>query len=294
MRWSVKIARVAGTEIRLHITFLLFLAWIGFAYYHAGGAEAALSGVVFITLLFSSVVLHELGHVAAARQFGIQTPDITLLPIGGVARLRRMPTEPLQEIAVAVAGPAVNVLVAVLVVLLAAARVTLGELLIPAAGAHLWTRLATVNLWLVLFNLIPAFPMDGGRVLRALIALRTPYTRATRIAAGIGQGLRVPVRISRPVLQPDVDLHRSVPVLRRVAGSGGREPQRCLEDGFETMQKSDSPPVPVVDSRRRRLVGILTVETVGELMMIRTAARASRYLGWRILAALRPHGVPQD
>ena len=188
MRWSVKIARVAGTEIRLHVTFLLFLGWIGVAYYQAGGLEAALRGVVFITLLFSSVVLHELGHVVAARQFGIQTPDITLLPIGGVARLRRMPTEPLQEIAVAVAGPAVNVLIAVLLVLVAGARLTLGELLIPAAGAQtIWTRLATVNLWLVLFNLIPAFPMDGGRVLRALIALRTPYTRATRIAAGIGQ-----------------------------------------------------------------------------------------------------------
>ncbi len=150
MRWSVKIVRVAGTEIRLHITFLLFLAWIGFAYYHAGGAEAALRGVVFIALLFSSVVLHEFGHVVAARRFGIQTPDITLLPIGGVARLRRMPTEPLQ----------------------------------------------------------------------------------------------------------------------------------------------DSPALPVIDSRRR-LVGILTVENVGELMMIRTVARGSRNLGWRVPEALRPHSFPQ-
>jgi len=378
MRWSVKIARVAGTEIRLHITFLLFLGWIGVAYYHAGGLEAALRGVVFITLLFSSVVLHELGHVAAARQFGIQTPDITLLPIGGVARLRRMPTKPLQEIAVALAGPAVNVLIAVLLVLLGGARVTLGELLIPAAGAQtMWTRLATVNLWLVLFNLIPAFPMDGGRVLRALIALRAPYTRATRIAAGIGQVFAFLIGFlglfGNPMLifivlflylgasqeaavasLKDVSEWLSVsdamvtdfsvlssestvaeainallrksqhefPVVDgvgRVLGMLTRDDMiralqtlgpdtrvadvmrhdvpvvaqnASLEDAFESMQESGSPALPVVDSRRR-LVGILTLENVGELMMIRTVARASRNLGGRIPAALRPHGVPQ-
>ena len=378
MRWSVKIARIAGTEIRLHITFLLFLAWIGFAYYQAGGAEAALRGLVFITLLFSSVVLHELGHVVAARQFGIQTPDITLLPIGGVARLRRMPTEPLQEIAVALAGPAVNVLIAVLLVLLAGARVTFGELLTPAAGAEtMWTKLATVNLWLVLFNLIPAFPMDGGRVLRALIALRTPYPRATRIAAGIGQVFALlfgflglfgnPMLIfialflylgasqeaavaslkdvsewlsvsdamvtDFSVLSSESTVAGAIETLLRtsqhefpVVDGAGRvlgmltrddmiralqtlgpdtrvkdvmrhdvpvvAQDASLEDAFETMQESDSPALPVVDSRGR-LVGILTVENVGELMMIRTVARASRNLGWRMPGAFRPHGVPQ-
>src|SRR5947207_2867204 len=156
MRWSVKIARIAGTEIRLHITFLIFLAWIGFVYYQAGGPEAAVGGVVFMVLLFLSVLLHELGHVVTARHYGIHTPDITLLPIGGVARLRRMPTKPIQEIAVALAGPAVNVLIAALLVLLTPASMTLRELLSPAGGAQgLLTRLVTVNLWLVLFNLIP-------------------------------------------------------------------------------------------------------------------------------------------
>jgi Zn-dependent protease len=378
MRWSVKIARIAGTEIRLHITFLIFLAWIGFVYYQAGGPEAAVRGAVFMILLFLSVLLHELGHVVIARHYGIHTPDITLLPIGGVARLRRMPTKPIQEIAVALAGPAVNVLIAVLLVLLTPASMTLRELLSPAGGAQsMLTRLATVNVWLVLFNLIPAFPMDGGRVLRALIAIKIPYPRATHIAAGIGQGfaflfgflglLGNPMLIfialflylgasqeaavaglrdvsewlsvsdamvtEFSVLSSDSTVADAVGALLRtsqhefpvVDGAGqplgiltrddmiralqtrGPDvpvrdvmrrdlpviPQNAsLEDAFESMQESDSPALPVVDSRRR-LTGILTVENVGELMMIRSVAPAARTLGWRRPAELRPHGVQQ-
>src|SRR5262249_20924889 len=112
MGWSLKIARIAGTEIRMHVTFLLFLAWIGFIYYRIGGEPAVVNGLLFLVLLFVCVLLHELGHALAARAFGILTPDITLLPIGGVARMQRMPDKPMQEILVAVAGPAVNVLIA--------------------------------------------------------------------------------------------------------------------------------------------------------------------------------------
>ena len=189
MSWSLRIARIAGTEIRIHITFILFLAWIGFAYHQTHGAAAAVHGVLFLTLLFACVLLHELGHALAARLFGIPTPDITLLPIGGVARLQRMPDRPFQEIVVALAGPAVNVVIAFVLVVGAGATIAaryLGDL--AGRPEELVNRLATVNVMLVLFNLIPAFPMDGGRVLRALLAMRTTYGRATRIAAGVGQG----------------------------------------------------------------------------------------------------------
>jgi Zn-dependent protease/CBS domain-containing protein len=158
-----------------------------FVYYQVGGREAAIQGLVFILLLMLCVVLHELGHVTAAKAFGISTPDITLLPFGGMARMQRMPDKPAQEIIVALAGPAVNVVIAGAILLFTGARLDMsGASLGP--GTALAMRLATANIYLVLFNLIPAFPMDGGRVLRALIATRLPYGRATRIAARIGQG----------------------------------------------------------------------------------------------------------
>src|SRR5438477_8697144 len=116
MRWSIKIARIAGIEVRIHITFLLFLAWIGFTYYKVGGPAAATEGVLFILALFGCVLLHEFGHALAARAFGIHTPDITLLPIGGVARLHRMPEKAWQGLVVAVAGPLANVVIAALLI----------------------------------------------------------------------------------------------------------------------------------------------------------------------------------
>jgi len=112
MRWSIRIARVAGIDVKLHLTFLLFLAWIGFSYYQRGGSAAAVEGTVFILAIFGCVLLHEFGHAMAARHFGIKTPDITLLPIGGVARLQRMPDKPHQELIVAIAGPLVNAVIA--------------------------------------------------------------------------------------------------------------------------------------------------------------------------------------
>jgi Zn-dependent protease/CBS domain-containing protein len=190
MRWSIKIARFAGTEVRIHITFLLFLAWIGFSYYQAGGSAAAIEGVLFMVALFACVLLHEFGHALAAREFGIHTPDITLLPIGGVARLQRMPDKPWQELIVAIAGPLVNVVIAAVLIFVLHRRAGLEDLgRLQQPGIGMLAKLASVNVSLVVFNLIPSFPMDGGRVLRALLAMAMDYARATRIAARIGQAM---------------------------------------------------------------------------------------------------------
>ena len=184
------IARVAGIEIRIHITFILFLAWIGLSYYQIGGTPVAIQGLLFILGLFGCVLLHEFGHAVAARGFGIRTPDITLLPIGGVARLQRMPDKPWQELVVAIAGPLVNVIIAVVLILFLGRRADLGDVgRLQVPEIDMLAKLASVNVILVLFNLIPAFPMDGGRVLRALLAMMMNYARATQVAAWIGQGL---------------------------------------------------------------------------------------------------------
>lgn len=191
MKWSWKIGKLAGIELRIHVTFLLLLGWVGATHWMAGrSAGAAWNGVAFILALFGCVLLHELGHSLAARQYGIPTRDITLLPIGGVARLERMPEKPSQELWVALAGPAVNV--GISAALFAWLSVTHGWE--PVSRLHVASgpfveRLLIANVWLALFNLIPAFPMDGGRVLRAVLASRMEYARATHIAAGIGQGL---------------------------------------------------------------------------------------------------------
>lgn len=190
MSWSIPLGRIAGTEVRLHLTFLLFLLFIAVSGALQGGTAAAVSGVVFISLIFLCVLLHEFGHVLAARRYGVRTPDITLLPIGGVARLERIPEKPSEELVVALAGPAVNVAIAALLFLLLGGVPPAGV----AMGLHetehpLLARLFWVNVTLVLFNLIPAFPMDGGRVLRALLSIRMGSRRATEWAATIGQVL---------------------------------------------------------------------------------------------------------
>ncbi len=189
MRWSIKLFKFAGTEVRLHVTFLLLLAFYGVVFYGAGGVPAMVTGLSFILVLFLCVLLHEYGHVLAAQQYGIRTPDITLLPIGGLARLERMPDKPMQEFVVALAGPAVNIVIALGLMVMGAkfdwSLLNIGR---PLSGNYL-SDLLRVNLMLVVFNMIPAFPMDGGRVLRALLATRLPYTRATEIAATVGQAL---------------------------------------------------------------------------------------------------------
>src|SRR5213595_233697 len=183
MSWSLPIFRIAGIQLRIHITFLLLIAWLAFGYYAQGGSAVAAGRVIFVLLLFLCVVLHEFGHAFAAKAFGINTPDITLLPIGGVARLERMPEEPIQELIIAAAGPAVNLIIALCLLL------TGGSFVYPpTAESSLNDVLLTINVVLLLFNLLPAFPMDGGRVLRALLATRLSYARATQIAATVGQG----------------------------------------------------------------------------------------------------------
>ena len=207
MRWSWKIGRLAGIGVYVHATFILLLAWFAIRAYSVGGGAAALASIVYLIALFAIVVLHELGHALTARRYGIGTRDITLLPIGGVARLDRMPEEPRQELAIAIAGPAVNVALALLFALIA--RVNGGSSgwspgLFPGAG--LAEELVRINVVLVLFNMIPAFPMDGGRVLRALLAMRLGYYRATAIAARLGQafavlfGLYAMFKLEQPLL----------------------------------------------------------------------------------------------
>ena len=192
MGWSIKLFDVGGTAVRVHLTFFLLLAWIAAIHWTHGGAPEAIDGVLFIVALFVCVVLHEFGHVFAARRYGIATSDVTLLPIGGVASLERMPEKPGQEIVVALAGPAVNVVIALALMFLLGAQFDLSQMAqLEQAQTSLIGRIAAANVMLCVFNLIPAFPMDGGRVLRAVLAIGMGYTRATRVAASIGQGLAV-------------------------------------------------------------------------------------------------------
>jgi len=191
MKWSWRIGRLAGIDVYMHATFLILLAWVGISHYRLRQSMADVAGGLgFIVALFAIVVLHELGHALTARRFGIRTRDITLLPIGGVARLERMPEDPRQELLVALAGPAVNVVLAgilLLVTLPAAAIAPLNE--IGLVRGNFLVKLMWINVILATFNLIPAFPMDGGRVLRALLAMRMDYVRATAIASSVGQAL---------------------------------------------------------------------------------------------------------
>jgi Zn-dependent protease/CBS domain-containing protein len=193
MKWSFSLLKVCGIDVRIHLTFFLLLAFVGYASYGSGGLPGAWAGISFILLLFLCVLLHEFGHAFAARAFGIRTPDITLLPIGGVARLERMPRNPWQELVVAVAGPAVNVLIAFVLFFVLGQFVDLREIFtVDRVGAgQVLAKLMVVNVWLVLFNLVPAFPMDGGRILRALLALKLRHDKATKIAALVGQVVAV-------------------------------------------------------------------------------------------------------
>lgn len=198
MRWSWPIGRLAGIPLRVHLTFPLLLAWIAFAQWRLDGdVRGAASLVGMVLLVFAIVVLHELGHALAARHYGVATRDITLLPIGGIARLERIPKEPRQELVIAIAGPAVNVVLALLIgaALWATGGVgdltDIGGMVAPDPSfdlRRLGVRLVGINVWLVLFNLLPAFPMDGGRVLRAALAMRyRDHTRATEAAARVGR-----------------------------------------------------------------------------------------------------------
>lgn len=191
MTWSFSLGRLLGSELRVHVTFFLLLAWIGFAAYNNGGWPAAVENLLFVLLLFACVVAHEFGHALMARRYGIKTPDITLLPIGGLARLERMPDKPMQEVWVALAGPAVNIVIWLVLVVLGASAPFETITQIDSPNAGFLNRLAYINLLLAAFNMIPAFPMDGGRVFRALLCLRMDRFKATRVAALGGQVVAV-------------------------------------------------------------------------------------------------------
>jgi Zn-dependent protease/CBS domain-containing protein len=191
-RWSFRIATLFGIDLNIHATFLLLLVWIAASHLAEGHDLAtAGAGVGLVLAVFATVVLHELGHALTARRFGIRTRDITLLPIGGISSLERMPEKPSQELLVALAGPAVNFVLALALAGLIA--LTGGSLSadLPVVGGPLLPKLLWINISLGVFNLLPAFPMDGGRVLRAMLALRIDYVRATRIAARVGRVMAV-------------------------------------------------------------------------------------------------------
>lgn len=193
MKWSLYIGKPAGIKVFIHWTFILLVIWFSWMHLQQGhGLVEITIGLLFLAALFACVTLHEFGHALTARRYGIETRDINLLPIGGVARLERMPEDPKQELAVAIAGPAVNVAIAaglyLLMAFLGQPNMELGH---HVTGGNFLADLLVINIILVLFNLIPAFPMDGGRILRALLAFKMKRLRATRVAASVGQLLAI-------------------------------------------------------------------------------------------------------
>lgn len=366
MGWSLNIGSIAGTAIRIHVTFVLFLAWIFGASYASGGSDAAWNTLLFLVLLFACVLAHEFGHIFTARAFGVATPDVTLLPIGGVARLERIPEKPNEEFLIAIAGPLVNVAIAAVLIAVAGANLQTGSLAaIDSTKISMIDRLAAVNLFLALFNMIPAFPMDGGRVLRALLGIRLGFVRATEIAAFVGQGFAfllgfiglffnpilifiaifvylaasseahmVALRaVSRgmPVasaamtqiatLTPDAHIEQAVQTLLKTSQSefpvldGMHKPvgllgradiiralkefgpdvrvgqvmgtdlpsvdRRCpLDDAVRMLQEKAAPAVVVIENDGR-FAGLITTETIGELLMVREAMpKGARLAGW--------------
>lgn len=191
MKWSLKITTVAGIDVYLHLTFLILIAWVALAYWQiAGTVDAVVSGVGFILALFFCVLLHEFGHALMAGKFGIRTKSIILLPIGGLAAIEKTPENPREEIIIALAGPAVSFAIALLlwvVLQSGAGLVPLEEFSI--SGGSFLQRLMVINFLLAVFNLLPALPMDGGRVFRALLALVMDPLKATRIAALASQAI---------------------------------------------------------------------------------------------------------
>lgn len=276
MGWSLNIGSIAGTAIRIHITFLLFLVWIFAASYVAGGADAAWNGLIFLILIFACVVAHEFGHIFMARAFGVNTPDVTLLPIGGVARLERIPETPSEEFLIAIAGPLVNVAIAGILIVFGADPRAGSVMLVDTSP--LIDRLALVNLFIAVFNMIPAFPMDGGRVLRALLGAKFGFVRATEIAASIGQGFAFllgfiglfynPLLIFIAIfvyLAASSEAHmvalrsvaRGVPVLAAAMTQiATLTPDAHIDDAVQTLLKTSQSEFPVVDHAQKP-VGLL-------------------------------------
>lgn len=189
MKWSLKIGKVKDIGIYVHASFLILVAWIGFIYYiQTKTLSGVLDGVLFIIVLFSIVVMHELAHALTAKKFGIKTRDIILLPIGGMSRMERIPEKPIHELLIAIAGPLSNIVLAIVIYIgLFFSNHQVDWQNYSPLTSQFFEKLFVINVVLAIFNLLPAFPMDGGRVLRAALALKLNYVRATNIAAQIGQ-----------------------------------------------------------------------------------------------------------
>jgi Zn-dependent protease/CBS domain-containing protein len=283
-RWAWSIGRLFGIDIRVHATFLILLAWVAASHWmHGHGASEVVGGVAYVLAVFAIVVMHELGHALVARRFGIATRDVTLLPIGGVARLERMPSDPKQELLVAIAGPAVNVALAVLLFGAIVAFGSMSEVLgVAFVGGPLFAKLMWTNVGLAVFNLIPAFPMDGGRVLRAALAMRRDYVRATDIAASVGQAVALGfglfglftnpflvfialfVWIGAQAEATAAHVHAGlagVPVTQAmVMRFATLSPDALISAAAESMTASFQDGIPIVDGSR--LVGMLTREDI--------------------------------
>ncbi len=283
MKWSWKIGRLWGIDVYMHVTFLLIIGWLAVSYwFELHNWVAVISGVVFLLVLFLCVVLHEYGHALTARRYGIMTRNITLYPIGGVARLERIPENPIEELWVALAGPAVNLAISVVIFLflfLTNSPVTFQGLNLTS-GSFL-NRLLTVNLLLVAFNLLPAFPMDGGRVLRAILAMSLDHTKATQIAASVGQamafifgfvGLFTDPFLLFIALFVWIGAEQEASMAQIKNSLGGIPISRAMVTNYETLSPTDTlarvvelilagsqQDFPVVDGGR--LVGILDRET---------------------------------
>lgn len=293
MKWQWKLGRFAGIDVFVHATFLLLIGWVGFSHWveHQSWGEV-LNGILFILALFGCVVLHEYGHALTARRYGIKTRDITLYPIGGVARLERMPDKPIEELWVALMGPAVNVVIAAVVfavLLLTGGLVPLSELTV-ASGSFL-ERLLVVNVTLVLFNLLPAFPMDGGRVLRALLAMRMEYVRATQVAANIGQGMAFLFGFiglfSNPFLLfiaffVYIGASQEASMVQMKNSISGIPVTRAMQTDFRTLSPSDS---------LARVVGLILAGSQHDFPVVDAAGRVAGILERdAFMRALTQHG----
>lgn len=298
MKWSLKLGRMLGIDVYVHFTFLALLGFIGLSHWLAGrNLAAAANGMIFFLGLFVCVLLHEYGHALAARRYGIATRDITLLPIGGLARLERMPDKPYQELVVALAGPLVNVVIAGSLLLGLTVTGTWQPLdSLTTTSGSLVERLLVVNVFLAVFNLLPAFPMDGGRVLRSLLAMRLEYARATRIAARVGQGMAVLFGFAGLFGNPMLFLiavfvwigaaQEAAAIEMKSSFAGARVREAMLTD-FRTLTPQDT----VEDAARLLLAGSqqdFPVLEHGEVVGVLTQAR--------LLETLRDRGaaVPVD
>lgn len=292
MRWSFRLGRVFGIDIKVHLTFLLILVWGALNY---GGSAGPLYGIVVTLALFTLVLLHELGHSLAAMGYGIPVKDITLLPIGGVARLERMPEKPLHELVVALAGPAVNVVLALILLPLVAVLAVMQEaplsvsLLMQPGWLGLLAFLLTANISLAVFNMLPAFPLDGGRVLRAAVGFFTDYQQATQIAVTVGRVLAIGLGLTA-IFTGQLSLALIAAFIFFVGGQEGQavaarsvlrrvrvaqalttntvalSPEATVGQVASLMMTSRQPDIPVLDPLSGQLLGVASRHTVTQAM----------------------------